>query len=285
MKLSDLLQMCVRNLVRRKFRTFLTIMGVVIGTTSIVMMISLGIGISAQQEEQIKMWGDLTIIEVYWQGNEDALLDQAAVETMQAIPGVEAASPLQMLNVMDTQVTLEAGSNGKYENEYPSVMSIYPDALEKLGFKIENGESLPLNKTKTVRVVFGAETAYEFRDTRKSVNNFRNSWPDENGVVEEPFFNPIETDITMVLNYSGGESSKKYEVPIEVCGILTGERNKWQSMYGVFFSITDLNAIIAFKSVMLKNTPYMLCHLLRSPVSVPHTSIGTSYFLGLSPPI
>ncbi len=32
MKLSDLLLMCVRNLVRRKFRTFLTVMGVVIGT-------------------------------------------------------------------------------------------------------------------------------------------------------------------------------------------------------------------------------------------------------------
>ena len=237
--------MCVRNLVRRKFRTFLTVMGVVIGTTSIVMMISLGIGISAQNEEQIKMYGDLTMIDVYWQGNEDAPLDEAAVETIQAIPGVAAASPLQYFNVRDTEIRLKAGSNGKYENQWPSVMSVYPEALEALGFKLDKGETLPASKTKTVRVVFGAETAYEFQDTRKTVNNMRNSWPDENGVVQDPFFDPLETDLTMVLTYTGGESSKKYEVPIEVCGVLVGERNRGESMYGVFFSIEDMNAIIA----------------------------------------
>ena len=39
MKKIDLLSMSVRNLFRRKFRTFLTVLGVVIGCTSIILML------------------------------------------------------------------------------------------------------------------------------------------------------------------------------------------------------------------------------------------------------
>ena len=49
MKIVDILAMCLRNLWRRKVRTLLTVFGVVIGTCSIVVMISLGVGISEQQ--------------------------------------------------------------------------------------------------------------------------------------------------------------------------------------------------------------------------------------------
>lgn len=36
--------MCLQNLMRRKSRTFLTVLGVLIGCCSIVIMVSLGIG-------------------------------------------------------------------------------------------------------------------------------------------------------------------------------------------------------------------------------------------------
>ena len=41
MRFFDLLSMSVNSLLRRKLRTFLTVLGVVIGTASIVVMISL----------------------------------------------------------------------------------------------------------------------------------------------------------------------------------------------------------------------------------------------------
>ena len=44
MNLTDLLRMSLGNLKRRKLRTFLTVLGVIIGTASIVVMISLGLG-------------------------------------------------------------------------------------------------------------------------------------------------------------------------------------------------------------------------------------------------
>lgn len=43
MKISDLITMCVQNLLRRKVRTLLTVVGVVVGTCAIVVMISIGV--------------------------------------------------------------------------------------------------------------------------------------------------------------------------------------------------------------------------------------------------
>ena len=46
MRLFDLISMTLRNLLRRKARTLLTMMGVVVGTCAIVVMVSLGIAMN-----------------------------------------------------------------------------------------------------------------------------------------------------------------------------------------------------------------------------------------------
>ena len=56
MKFLDLLRMSSSNLLRRKLRTALTVLGVVIGTASIVVMISLGLGLQKSSLEQIEQW-------------------------------------------------------------------------------------------------------------------------------------------------------------------------------------------------------------------------------------
>lgn len=50
MRLSDIGRMCIDNLKRRKGRTFLTVLGVFIGCTSIVVMVSIGAGMKESQE-------------------------------------------------------------------------------------------------------------------------------------------------------------------------------------------------------------------------------------------
>ena len=69
MKFSDLLRMSGSNLLRRKLRTALTVLGVVIGTASIVVMISLGLGLQKSSLEQIEQYGGLTTINVNTWGN------------------------------------------------------------------------------------------------------------------------------------------------------------------------------------------------------------------------
>ena len=64
MKISDLLRLSTDNLRRRKGRTALTVIGVVVGTFSIIVMISLGIASNAQNEAMLQSWGDLTQITI-----------------------------------------------------------------------------------------------------------------------------------------------------------------------------------------------------------------------------
>ena len=65
MKISDLLKLSFDNLKRRKSRTILTVLGVVIGTCSIVMMVSIGVALDKSYHDMLGNMGDLTLIEVY----------------------------------------------------------------------------------------------------------------------------------------------------------------------------------------------------------------------------
>ncbi len=65
---SDEISLSARNLLRRKGRTALTLVGVVIGTCMVVLMISLGIAQTKTNEEMLQSWGDLTQVQIYGYG-------------------------------------------------------------------------------------------------------------------------------------------------------------------------------------------------------------------------
>ena len=60
MKMQDLFLLAFSNLRRRKIRTLLTVLGVVIGTASIVVMVSLGLGMSESLFRSFQSSGSLT---------------------------------------------------------------------------------------------------------------------------------------------------------------------------------------------------------------------------------
>ena len=97
MRFSDLLTMSVNNLFRRKLRTFLTVLGVVIGTASIVVMVSIGIGLKEFTIKQYSSYGSLTAIQVYNYDNgnssdkknpEDSFMTDETMKTFEKIPHV-----------------------------------------------------------------------------------------------------------------------------------------------------------------------------------------------------
>ena len=61
MKISDLLKLSTDNLRRRKGRTALTVIGVVVGTCAIIVMISLGIAQNQRTDAMLESWSDLTL--------------------------------------------------------------------------------------------------------------------------------------------------------------------------------------------------------------------------------
>jgi ABC-type lipoprotein release transport system permease subunit len=118
MKISDEISLSARNLLRRKGRTALTLVGVVIGTCMVVLMISLGIAQTKTNEEMLQSWGDLTQVQIYGYGmmvgsdGKPLYLDDAAIASIKQIPHVAAATPYaQGYNL---QGTITAGRNDRY---------------------------------------------------------------------------------------------------------------------------------------------------------------------------
>ncbi len=105
MKISDLLRMGLRSLFRRKVRTILTVLGVVIGCLFIIITISIGHGMDKSFETQVKEYGSLTTISVNkygmifdedgnYAGSQDQKLDKNLLEKIKLIDHVRAVSPV-----------------------------------------------------------------------------------------------------------------------------------------------------------------------------------------------
>ena len=111
MKLKDLFLLAFSNLRRRKIRTLLTVLGVVIGTASIVVMVSLGLGMSESLLRSFQSSGSLTRINITNYGgmgtnakNKVELTDES-IQSFESIPHVTGTSPS-----LEVYVTAKVGA-------------------------------------------------------------------------------------------------------------------------------------------------------------------------------
>ena len=203
MSTRDLIMMAVRNLWKRKLRTFLTILGVVIGTTSIVVMISIGIGMNESFQKQVEEWGSLQVIDVYSNNGDmyissdananrgkpqkKAVLDAAAIDKFKQMEYVEAVSP-----IVRESMQLVCG---KYVSN-ASFIGIDPAAMEALGYKVEEGRTLTAEDKEGI--VIG-------RDVITSFYNPKLSWQMQMQ-AEAPEINVMEDKV--IMTYDGNYGTK-----------------------------------------------------------------------------
>ena len=211
MKISDMISMCHKNLWRRKGRTFLTVIGVIIGCCAIIVMISLGLGMNAAMDNMLSSWGDLNAVTIYGNNSsysisygdssssqgEQPKLNDDAVAALSAIEHVDSVFP--KMEVSSDMVTLTAGKNGRYQASWMQIYGVDFSKFDKLGYKVDQGE-LPQGTDTANAIVFGAEAAYQFRDTKKRDNNtvWKEMLPD--GSYRQPFFDPMEETIELDIN-------------------------------------------------------------------------------------
>ena len=250
MRISDLLSICARNLTRRKFRTFLTVAGVVVGTSFIVMMISLGIGIEQSVMRQLEAWGDLTVITIHNAGNTETPLDTAAIAAITSMPQVQVATPVVELRFDNAGAIMYAGRGGRYEWFMWSVVGMYPEALEAFGYSVAAGTLLTPTEEggREIRMLFGEQTAYDFTDARRRWPNDRiNIWEVPFGEEPpDPFFDPMtEQNLTMTISPWSTEG-RAVDFNVEVVGVMAGDWGRGQeTMFGAVMDLTDLQRIIA----------------------------------------
>lgn len=254
MRFADILKMCFDSLSRRKGRTILTVLGVFIGCTSIIVMVSIGAGMQESYDQMLKNMGDLSIIEVYRGYNQstgtqtESKLDDKAVESFHEIAGVQAVMPKASLDGYN--VGFKAGVNGRYTADYVNFVGIDVSALEDMGFELIAGR-YPQSSDE---VVVGQYFAYNFKDTlmpdgRNYVDRY--IW-DENGNIDtenvpDPFFDPLKTDVKMLLTSwdDSGNETTPYSVDLKVVGILKEDRGKgYETSEGVMMDINALKALI-----------------------------------------
>ena len=242
MRISDILSICFRNLTRRKMRTFLTALGVVIGVCLIIIAVSIGIGLSITYDEQMASWGDLTVINVYnW--NSQITLDDAAVAKMQALDGVDIATPFYQNWEMNY---LFKSKNGRYRC-FPQFYGVYPEALEKLGYELKEGRYLE-EHDKEYSIVVGENFAYRFYDSKKKRNNRIDPYPDASGKIKDPYVDVMKDKMIISIpsqktDANGNIIGKDIEVKPVVAGVLLRNDANWEATNAAFMDINEMKAL------------------------------------------
>jgi len=256
MNSKDLFQMSFKNLLQRKTRTILTVLGVVIGTGSIVIMLSLGIAMDTSFKEDLAQMGSLNIIEVQPgyggsrmknQKGPDVKLDDKAVTTFEEIPGVVAVMPLKNAN-------LKMGAGKMIA--HVQIMGVRPDDLKEFDFEVAEGRLLQSSDKEAI--IFGAQVPYNFYNPR--LKSSGGEMMVGHGIIVEPGMdqprpkpqvNLLKSNLIITSDMEYGEKRKAASDPkttppkqyeIKGVGILKEGRN--EKDYQAYLNITQLNQML-----------------------------------------
>ncbi|MGI6151198.1 MAG: ABC transporter permease [Christensenellales bacterium] len=263
MTFRDTLSMAFMNLWRRKLRAFMTVLGMVIGTASIVIMVSLGIGINVSYQESLSEAGSLTKITVspqnwdkYYQqmesaggggirfypspggsnGPETVDINDKAIEVFRNIQGVTAVTP-----VLSTYFAYY--KSGKFFSN-SQLFGIDPKYAEVFGIKLSEGQMFSATGSgSVVEMVVGSQFALGFMN----VNTYAAAI-DRNG---NPRINPMTSRIRLTFDganiypWWGGEGNTKpgkmYNV--KVTGVIE-EGTDWELNYSTFTDVETLRKLM-----------------------------------------
>lgn len=237
----DLLFMANRNLWRRRARTILTCLGVLIGTASIVVMLSLGIGLKESMEKSMSQWGSLNIIRVHpgmqfdREGNptgEERRLNDETVAELKAIPGVVAVSP--------TYTVYGEAMLGR-KRGHISLVGMDVETMEQMEFTLAHGR-LP-SPEERFTVVAGYQVINNFWDERA----MRGGGMYHQYEPQDPV-DLLDQRIRLTIN-NQANYEKKQNFNMFVVGILD-EKNMERS-WEVYGSLHDIKRMLDF---MLQGT-------------------------------
>lgn len=241
MKWNDMVAMSLSSLFKRKVRTLLTVAGVVIGTCAIVVMLSFGIGIKKTTDDMMQSMGDLTVIQIenYSPSPDAEPLDDAMLEKIRALPGVQTLTPMFDVDSSAFQIR-----SGKYVYG-GQITGVYMDALSEFGYEMEAGK-LPEGTVEEGAILFGKDALYNFYNSKKNNNNMIYPEPDATGKVPDPYVNPMEDKLELVLRKTD-DNNKKTVKPIKLkgLGIMAQDWSKNPSPgYSVFMDVKYARSLV-----------------------------------------
>lgn len=225
MRKIDLVKMAKGNLVRRKMRTSLTVLGIVIGALSILLMISLGIGLKQNVAKEFSNMGSTKLIQVYGGSTKsrtgrfaekanDGTLKASDLENLKSIDGVKDAIPtIQVMGKI---------KSGKYEGQM-NIIGVEPEKAAAMGLTVQSGS---LFKGGENEALFGVRALQNLRSTggNEMVDDYMDYEMDFGYGEDEPTenfdVNIYEDRLRLYVDsFESGDYREKV-FPIEGVGIL-----------------------------------------------------------------
>lgn len=264
MRFSDLLRMSSSSLWKRKVRTILTVLGVVIGVASIVVMVSLGLGLNKATMDQIESYGGLTTITVSEgsgsnssfgssSGNsseEAKRLNDALVESLSQIEHVELVAPVLSSRLI--------AKDGQYENSWMTVYGMTPEGLEKQGITIGEGH-LPTD-SEELEFFYGNQVVMDFTNSKTGEGFWGSDEEPPIDLMKDTIFYIFDPDAYYQWQSpSQGQSvkpPKKFLIP--TAGIMAGGRDEYKAgCYNVYCNMDALKAKLKqiFKNKAIPGQP------------------------------
>lgn len=180
----------------------MTIIGVIIGTTSIITMLSLGIGMEESFEKEISQMGSLNEISISnfnysmeapsMSTSKSLILDDKVLKQIEGWKEVELVVP-----VLESQVKFVSGKYVAYIN----VVGMPPEAYEKLDFEVENGRIL--KKEDDFVLLFGNHVSSFFYNPR--TQSSKSMMYD---MSNSPLVNIMKDNLEISLDMTYGEKSR-----------------------------------------------------------------------------
>ena len=169
MKFNDLFKMAAGNLASRKLRTFLTVLGVIIGATAIIIIISIGRGFKYMNSKFYEDMGDMRILELNnpymgfdpetdktgYKKPKKKPMNNQTIKDVSEIEHVKAVIP-----VYEGVISLKMG---REEATYVDIVGMPPQYMEDYGLSLENGKYVSPGEKNPV-VIMGSSVKYQFYD-------------------------------------------------------------------------------------------------------------------------
>ncbi len=268
MNFLDLLRLSSSSLWKRKVRTILTLLGVTIGVASIVVMVSLGLGLNKTAMEDMESYGSLTAITVYEgshfggggmmavsvagssEEQEEKRLDDELVETIRAMPHVNMVSPVLNINIL--------AKSGIYES-YLNVQAMEAEAFEAMKIPLGEGK-FPDGKDGKLEFLYGNMALQDFYVAKTNSYPYyeKGELPDLD-LMKDPIFYIFDMD-AYYQSQGGGQGGasgsasappKKYMV--DTAGIVAGGQEEWNRHSSRVYC--EINSMKAELKRIFRNKP------------------------------
>ncbi|MBK7820210.1 MAG: ABC transporter permease [Tessaracoccus sp.] len=233
MRFSDLVASSLASLRQRAFRTTLTVLGVMIGTTAVIVMVSLGVGMSQQFLGNMESNWTLRTVSVSGpppdaaqQGIPDKLSDRLVTHLVASYPEIQSVAPIYMVDL-----EIRVGRSATWGQ----ITAMPHAALEQLGLELAWGELPPENST--FSVVAGDMLNTQF-------------WDESTGEVMDVDFQRDSVFATIQAGFveepgdGGGDPPAPQRFLLPFAGQVAGDGQTWTQFSQALFA--DLDSTVKF---------------------------------------